>query len=80
MGSDDAYVLSAAFYPQAAVVDSLSTYLQCQIGTVALLISAWVRYAGTVRSLSKHSAYALIIFGQVISNHFRSQSREEISN
>lgn len=39
----------------------------CQIGTVALLISAWVRYAGTVRSLSKHSAYALTIFGQLFS-------------
>ncbi|KAI0268875.1 MFS general substrate transporter [Gloeopeniophorella convolvens] len=36
----------------------------CDIATVALLISAWVRYAGTARSLSKSGAYALIILGQ----------------
>ncbi|KAI9442617.1 MFS general substrate transporter [Lactarius indigo] len=29
-----------------------------------LLLSAWVRYAGTARSLSKHGAYTLIIIGQ----------------
>ncbi|KAI0268881.1 MFS general substrate transporter [Gloeopeniophorella convolvens] len=36
----------------------------CDIATVSLLLSAWVRYAGTARSLSKHGAYALIILGQ----------------
>ena len=30
-----------------------------------LLISAWVRYAGTINSLSPQSAYALLILGQV---------------
>lgn len=31
------------------------------------LISGWIRYAGTATSLSSQSAYALLIFGQVIS-------------
>lgn len=39
--------------------------LQCDIATILILISAWVRYAGTPRSLSKGGAYSLIIFGQV---------------
>ncbi|KAF8197923.1 major facilitator superfamily domain-containing protein [Pholiota molesta] len=36
----------------------------CQIGAVALILSAWIRYAGTARSLSPNSAYALLIIGQ----------------
>lgn len=35
------------------------------IGTVFLIASAWVRYAGTIRSLSSGGAYALLIIGQV---------------
>jgi len=38
---------------------------QCDIATLLLLLSAWVRYAGTSRSLSKGGAYSLIIIGQV---------------
>lgn len=37
----------------------------CDIGVVALLIAAWVRYAGTVHSLSREGAYALLIVGQL---------------
>ena len=40
--------------------------LQCDVGAVGLILSAWVRYAGTARSLSPNSAYALLIVGQVI--------------
>ncbi|KAI6143445.1 hypothetical protein BKA82DRAFT_2443147 [Pisolithus tinctorius] len=36
-----------------------------EIGGVMLLISAWVRYAGTIRSLSPQSAYVLLFFGQL---------------
>ena len=39
--------------------------LQCDIGAVFLIISAWVRYSGTSRSLSPKGAYTLLIFGQV---------------
>ncbi|KAJ7725873.1 major facilitator superfamily domain-containing protein [Mycena maculata] len=36
----------------------------CDIGAVFLLLSAWVRYAGTPRSLSSGGAYALLFIGQ----------------
>ncbi|KAJ7262229.1 major facilitator superfamily domain-containing protein [Mycena haematopus] len=36
----------------------------CDIGAVALLVSAWIRYAGTVHSLSSRGAYALLFVGQ----------------
>lgn len=39
--------------------------VQCDIATVLILVSAWVRYAGTPRTLSKGGAYSLIIIGQV---------------
>ncbi|PFH46175.1 hypothetical protein AMATHDRAFT_77780 [Amanita thiersii Skay4041] len=37
----------------------------CQIGAVALILSAWIRYAGTSRTLSGSGAYALLIIGQL---------------
>ncbi|KAG6885921.1 hypothetical protein C0993_007939 [Termitomyces sp. T159_Od127] len=36
----------------------------CEVAAVALLISAWVRYAGTAKSLSTQHSYALVIIGQ----------------
>ncbi|KZV63361.1 MFS general substrate transporter [Peniophora sp. CONT] len=36
------------------------------IGAVLLVISAWVRYAGTARSLPTGGSYALVILGQFI--------------
>ncbi|KAJ7346561.1 major facilitator superfamily domain-containing protein [Mycena albidolilacea] len=36
----------------------------CDIGAATLLISAWIRYAGTVHSLSSGGAYALLFVGQ----------------
>ncbi|KAF9010646.1 major facilitator superfamily domain-containing protein [Cyathus striatus] len=36
----------------------------CDLGAVALVLSAWIRYAGTARSLSPRGAYALLIIGQ----------------
>ncbi|KAJ7072374.1 major facilitator superfamily domain-containing protein [Mycena amicta] len=39
----------------------------CDIGAVAMIISAWVRYAGTVHSLPSGGAYALLFIGQVFS-------------
>ena len=49
----------------AHVVIPLISLVQCDIATILLLLSGWVRYAGTARSLSKGGAYALIILGQV---------------
>ncbi|PPQ93805.1 hypothetical protein CVT25_013514 [Psilocybe cyanescens] len=36
----------------------------CEIGAVALILSAWIRYSGTARSLSPRGSYALLILGQ----------------
>lgn len=36
-----------------------------EMGGVMLLLSAWVRYASTIRSLSPQSAYVLLFFGQL---------------
>lgn len=43
----------------------LISLAQCDIATALILLSAWVRFAGTSRSLPKGGAYALILFGQV---------------
>ena len=39
--------------------------MQCDVSTAILLLSAWIRYAGTAESLPRGGAYALIIIGQV---------------
>ncbi|KAG1732249.1 MFS general substrate transporter [Suillus paluster] len=38
-----------------------------EVSVATLLISGWVRYAGTITSLSSESAYALLILGQCLS-------------
>jgi hypothetical protein len=53
------------FYISFHAVHPLISLVQCDIATVLMLLSAWVRYAGTSRSLSKGGAYFLIIIGQV---------------
>jgi FLVCR family MFS transporter 7 len=40
----------------------------CEIGAFALLLSAWIRYAGTPHSLSTNQAYGLLILGQFFSS------------
>ncbi|KAG8686506.1 hypothetical protein FRC09_014086 [Ceratobasidium sp. 395] len=39
--------------------------ISCAIGSLSLLISAWVRYAGTAKGLSPDGKYALLLIGQV---------------
>ncbi|KAI0030798.1 major facilitator superfamily domain-containing protein [Vararia minispora EC-137] len=39
----------------------------CYLASLCLLISGWIRYAGTAKGLSKNGAYALIILGQFFS-------------
>uniref|UniRef100_A0A0W0F096 MFS general substrate transporter n=1 Tax=Moniliophthora roreri TaxID=221103 RepID=A0A0W0F096_MONRR len=36
----------------------------CDLGAVCLVLAAWIRYAGTSRTLSGESAYALLMIGQ----------------
>ncbi|KAF7321286.1 MFS general substrate transporter [Mycena kentingensis (nom. inval.)] len=37
----------------------------CDLGAIMLVLSAWIRYAGTIHGLSRGGAYALIFLGQV---------------
>ncbi|KAG8728668.1 hypothetical protein FRC11_010468 [Ceratobasidium sp. 423] len=39
--------------------------ISCVVGSLGLLISAWIRYAGTTPSLSPDGRYALLLIGQV---------------
>ncbi|KAG8742725.1 hypothetical protein FRC10_000999 [Ceratobasidium sp. 414] len=39
--------------------------ISCVIGSLSLLISAWIRYAGTTKTLSPEGKYALLLIGQV---------------
>lgn len=57
-------VFRAASSPARLSTD-LSFGVQYSIGSVFLLAGAWVRYAGTAKSLNSHGAYALLIIGQV---------------
>lgn len=43
----------------------LCCFGKCYIGGILLIVSAWVRYAGTAKSLSVGGAYSLVITGQV---------------
>lgn len=62
------YELRCVFEAVYSLLASALTYLltvQYFIGSVFLLAGAWVRYAGTAKSLNSHGAYALLIIGQV---------------
>lgn len=37
----------------------------CDVGALCLILSSWIRYAGTAKSLSTQSSYALLMFGQL---------------
>ncbi|KAH7339686.1 major facilitator superfamily domain-containing protein [Rhizoctonia solani] len=39
--------------------------ISCVIGSLSLLISAWIRYAGATPSLSPSGRYALLLIGQI---------------
>ncbi|CEL60833.1 Major facilitator superfamily domain-containing protein 7 OS=Homo sapiens GN=MFSD7 PE=2 SV=1 [Rhizoctonia solani AG-1 IB] len=39
--------------------------ISCIIGSVGLLLSAWIRYAGSTRGLSPDGRYALLLIGQI---------------
>lgn len=59
------YLPAALFIPH--IVSKWHIRRCCEIGAVALILGGWIRYAGTAKSLSPASAYALIFIGQVFS-------------
>jgi len=40
----------------------------CYIGSIALILSAWIRFSGTARSLSRNGAYTLLLIGQILAS------------
>lgn len=61
-----AMAFAAVYVPvQALFAVFYSSLCKCDVGAAALLISAWVRYAGTVKTLPVRGSYTLLIFGQV---------------
>ncbi|KAK0455056.1 major facilitator superfamily domain-containing protein [Armillaria borealis] len=40
----------------------------CDVGALCLILSSWLRYAGTAKSLSAQSSYALLMFGQLFAS------------
>ncbi|GLB37685.1 putative MFS general substrate transporter [Lyophyllum shimeji] len=61
-------IVSLVYLPTALIIPTMVTRYgirrSCDIGAGMLIISAWLRYAGTVKSLSPQHSYALIIVGQ----------------
>ncbi|KAG1742808.1 major facilitator superfamily domain-containing protein [Suillus lakei] len=64
-------IISCVYLPVSLLVPVLCTRFgirRCaEVGVMTLLISGWVRYAGTITSLSSEGAYALLILGQFFS-------------
>ncbi|KAF8650442.1 hypothetical protein AX16_005245 [Volvariella volvacea WC 439] len=58
------YLPTALFIP--TIVSRYGIRRCCDIGSLSLLLSAWVRYSGTAPGLSSASSYALILMGQII--------------
>ncbi|KAI0742681.1 MFS general substrate transporter [Daedaleopsis nitida] len=63
-------VVNVVYLPSAIMVPYLYARLGVRgtsyIGAVLFVISAWVRYAGTAKSLTKDGSLALIMLGQLI--------------
>ncbi|EPS98253.1 hypothetical protein FOMPIDRAFT_1031576 [Fomitopsis schrenkii] len=63
--------VNVTYLPCAVLVPNMYTRLglrrSCYIGGALLTIAAWIRYAGTARSLSVGGAYTLILIAQLCS-------------
>ncbi|KAJ3550543.1 hypothetical protein NM688_g5055 [Phlebia brevispora] len=64
-------VINLTYLPFSFIIPFICTrwglHITSYFGAFFLLISAWIRYAGTARSLTEHGAYGLIITGQILS-------------
>jgi len=61
-------IIACVYLPTSLIIPKIASRYGirrlCDVGAVCLIVSAWVRYAGTARSLSPNGAYVLLIFGQ----------------
>lgn len=60
------YIPAAALTPW--VVSRFGLRRACDIGSIFLVLSAWIRYAANTNSLPPDTAYALLILGQFVSS------------
>ncbi|KAH9979057.1 MFS general substrate transporter [Lactifluus volemus] len=64
-------IIACAYLPTAILTPMVTKRYgvkrTCDIATATLLLSAWIRYAGTAQSLPKGGAYAFLIIGQALS-------------
>jgi len=64
-------IISCVYLPTALLTPIITKRYglkrSCDVATALVLLSAWIRYAGTSRSLSRGGAYSLIIIGQALS-------------
>ncbi|KAF8070699.1 major facilitator superfamily domain-containing protein [Lyophyllum atratum] len=61
-------IVACVYLPTALIVPTMVSRYGirrcCDIGVSMLLISAWMRYGGSAKSLSKQHSYSLLIIGQ----------------
>ncbi|KAF8813928.1 MFS general substrate transporter [Phlegmacium glaucopus] len=61
-------IISCVYLPTSLIIPKIVSLYGirrcCDVGAVGLILSAWLRYAGTPHSLSPSGAYALLIVGQ----------------
>ncbi|KAF9527297.1 MFS general substrate transporter [Crepidotus variabilis] len=72
-------VINLAYLPCALLAPVIATRFGirncCLLGGAALVLSAWIRFAGTAKSLSPDGAYALLMLGSIISSLAQSVSQ-----
>lgn len=63
-------IINLVFLPASIAVPFMCTRYglqkSCFGGAVLLILSGWIRFAGTPKSLSPASAYALLVLGQIL--------------
>ncbi|KAJ7220282.1 major facilitator superfamily domain-containing protein [Mycena pura] len=64
-------IMTCVCMPVVLSIPALATRLglrkSCFIASATLVIASWLRYCGTIRSLSSNQSYALVIVGQMFS-------------
>ncbi|KAJ6553575.1 major facilitator superfamily domain-containing protein [Mycena vulgaris] len=64
-------IMTCACMPVVLAIPTLATRFglrkTCFIAAGCLVAASWIRYAGTIRSLSPNQSYALVILGQLFS-------------
>ncbi|KAI0668890.1 MFS general substrate transporter [Trametes maxima] len=63
-------VVNLVYLPSSIILPylygRLGTRGTCYIGAALFILSAWIRYLGTIRSLSVNGAYTFIVIGQIL--------------